>query len=120
MHKQMIQFLEINNLLYNRQGGYRANNSCDDITADLIDEVLTNKKSKLKNSILFVDYTSAFDLMPINRLVEKCKGYRFTSNQASLISSYLKNRSYVFSVHGHLSRKCQLSSGVPQGSVLGP
>ena len=58
--------------------------------------------------------------MPIDRLVAKCKGYGLNSNQTKLIESYLKGREYIFSVNGHLSKRCKLSSGVPQGSVLGP
>ena len=45
----------------------------------------------------------------------------FTKNQIKLIGSYLKNRRFLFFVNGsYASKPCNLSSGVPQGSVLGP
>jgi len=109
-----------NNLFYYRQHGYRENHSTSYLTADLIDDLLRYKDEKLLTSILFVDFTSAFDLMPIDRLIAKLKGYQLTHKQQNLIKSYLTDRKYIFSVNGVQSIECKLEAGVPQGSVLGP
>ena len=46
IHNQIVRHMESNKLLYNRQAGYRVNNSCDDITADLMDDILKLKDLK--------------------------------------------------------------------------
>jgi len=117
---KMVDHLIINNLLFHRQHGYRQGHSTNDLTADLIDELLMLKNKRILTSVLFIDFTSAFDLMPVQRLVAKLKGYGFTSKNQKQIQSYLSDRKYVFMVNGINSIDCNLACGVPQGSVLGP
>ena len=118
--EQLLFHFNINDLFFIRQAGYRTQHSCDDITADLIDEILKNKNSKYLQSALFLDYTGAFDFMSIDRLVVKLYGYRLLSCQVKLLESYLTNRNFRFSVNGYTSSRCWLSSGCSQGSCLGP
>ena len=54
---------------------YRKFHSCEDITVDLLDDIFKDLDKKLKVSLLLVDYTSAFDLLSIKRLVVKLKAY---------------------------------------------
>ena len=118
--EQILSHFNSNKLFYIRQAGYRTDNSCDDITCDLVDEILINRENKFLQSILFIDYTGAFDFMSIERLVIKLYGYRFLNSQVKLLESYLTNRSFKFVVNGHTSKNCWLSSGCSQGSCLGP
>jgi len=117
---QLVDYLESNKLLFFRQHGYRTNHNTNHLTADLIDELLRNKSDKKLCSVLFIDFTAAFDLMPIDRMIEKLRGYGATKNQQLLLGSYLRGRKYRFEVNGIRSRDCNLEAGVPQGSVLGP
>lgn len=121
MHEHLLNHFEKNKLFSSFQAGFRENHSCDDITADLLDTVLSNKKKKLFQSILFLDFKRAFDYMSIERLLIKLKGYKCSSTFTQLIKSYLTNRSFTFLVNGHLSSiACTLFSGCSQGSCLGP
>lgn len=52
--------------------------------------------------------------------LEKLKCYNFNENSCKLIESYLTNRYQSVRMDGVSSTRCELKTGVPQGSVLGP
>ena len=118
--EQLLSHFNANNLFYIRQAGYRVDNSCDDITTDLVDELLKNKALGYLQSNLFIDFTGAFDFMSIERLVVKLHGYGLLKSQVKLMNSYLSERNFQFVVNGYKSQPCWLSSGCSQGSCLGP
>ena len=53
-------------------------------------------------------------------LLNKLSSFGFDENFIMLISSYLSNRSQRVRINNILSYKGYISSGVPQGSILGP
>ena len=62
----------------------------------------------------------SFDTVPHQRLISKLKGYGITGNLLSWISDFLYQRTQHVNVNGNASPKVTVTSGVPQGSVLGP
>lgn len=69
---------------------------------------------------LFLDVSKAFDRVNHRFLIDQCRQYGFDSTSLSWLESYLSRRTIVTSVNGALSAPLPISSGVPQGSVLGP
>ena len=69
---------------------------------------------------IMVDFRKAFDLVDHDLLLRKLSLYRCGADFIRLMTSYLKSRSEVVSLHGKQSSSCKISSGVPQGSILGP
>lgn len=69
---------------------------------------------------LFIDYSKAFDHINHQILIKKLDRYGFRGNAAHLITSYLEHRKQRVHIDDCFSDLLPLSSGVPQGSILGP
>ena len=67
-----------------------------------------------------LDFAKAFDKVPHDLLLQKLTHYGISGNIHNWIKSWLMNRSQVVQVDGAQSDPVRVTSGVPQGSVLGP
>lgn len=70
--------------------------------------------------MIFFDFSKAFDKVPHNRLIYKLTKYRFNQQVVNWIKDWLSSRTSAVIAKGQTSRKFETTSGVPQGSVLGP
>ena len=68
---------------------------------------------------LFIDLKEPFDLVD-HILLHKLKLYHFTDSSILLFESYLKNRTQSVKLGNEIYSQLSVSSGIPQGSILGP
>jgi len=68
-----------------------------------------------------VDLSAAFDCLDHNLLLDRLStSFGIRGSALSQLTSYLTNRSQVVQIGKARSNLVSCSSGVPQGSVLGP
>ncbi len=113
-------FLTQNNLLDSNQSGFRSGHSTE--TALLSDvEALRLARADSKSAILILlDLSAAFDTVNHQILLSTLLRKGISGTALQWFESYLSNRSFKVSWRGEVSKSQHLTTGVPQGSVLGP
>lgn len=70
--------------------------------------------------IFYLDFQKAFDTVPHYRLFIKLISFGICGKTLKTIRDFLSERTFNVIVGDSMSESCEVSSGVPQGSVLGP
>jgi len=70
--------------------------------------------------VLYTDLAKAFDRVDTGILLQKVKAFGFSFQLVNFFKSYLTSRSCFVTYNGFSSLPFIPSSGVPQGSILGP
>lgn len=77
-------------------------------------------EDKLEVHSVYTDFSKAFDVVEHNMLVQKLGHAGICGSLLRWCESYLLNRSQIVKIRGFVSEPRGVSSGVPQGSHLGP
>ena len=74
----------------------------------------------IRNLILYFDFAKAFNTVHTKELLAKIQSYGIHGNILKWLTSFLTQRRQKVLVIGKSSGWCNVLSGIPQGSVLGP
>jgi len=121
VHKQVCDYLSLNNMFPQYQSGFRNLHSTSTSLLRVADDIRQAMDSKLITLLVLLDLSKAFDCVHHGLLLSKLKFLGFSDAVVGWFESYLLDRAHrVFVNEQDCSDWAFIDTGVPQGSVLGP
>ena len=103
-----------------KQHGFCTGRSCVTNLLEALDHIGSLLDSGSQVDTIYLDMSKAFDKVSHRRLVHKLIQAGFGGNLLNWFCSYLSSRRQRVTVLGATSEDLPVTSGVPQGSILGP
>ena len=113
-------FFIAENLLSNRQFGFRKDRSTELAIFDLLFKILPAFEMKKFAICVFLDYSACFDTICRDILICKLRKYGVRGMSLQLVKSYFSNRQQYVTYQEAKSVIMHQNIGVVQGSRLGP
>ena len=115
-----MNHLTENGIVTSEQHGFITGRSCMTQLLESMDawtEAVDNRGSV---DIIYTDFQKAFDSVPHRRLMEKVSACGIKGKLHDWIKDFLSNRTQYVVINGATSLVGKVTSGISQGSVLGP
>ena len=109
-----------NNMLALEQFGFCQGRSCTTQLLVTINDWFLNLDKNIPVDSVYLDFSKAFDCVPHRRLMSKLYAYGIRGQIFNWIQDFLSDRYQYVSINNCNSDMLNVTSGVPQGSVLGP
>ena len=119
LKEKIIEHMEINDLFSSSQHGGLRNRGIVSQLLEALENWTDNLDHGVQTDVLYFDFEKAFDRIPHQRLLKKLNSYGIRGNVLNWIKNYLDNRTQKVRLNETLSDPFPVTSGAPQGTVLG-
>ena len=116
IYNQTYNYFDQNKIFFAHQYGFRKQHSTELAVLELVDRTIYNLDNDETPINIFLDLSKAFDTLNHIILLNKLHHY----GSLNLFKSYLQNRKQYVVINNAKSETLDITTGVPQGSILGP
>ena len=120
MFNRCMDYIDKNDILNEKQFGFRKKHSTYMAIIELVDKVTSAVEKNESTLGIFLDLSKAFDTIDHDILLYKLEYYGFRGIVLNWFKSYLENRKQFVRYQSCDSEYKNIKCGVPQGSILGP
>lgn len=120
VHRQLHSYLSTNSLLHPNQFGFCPRHSTQDALLRTMDNWRLALNQRNCVGTAFIDLSKAFNSIDHSMLLGKLRSYGIDNLELRWFTGYLEGRQQRASVDGEFSEWANVTTSVPQGSILGP
>jgi hypothetical protein len=119
INTSILDYLYMNKLVNAVQHGFlRKHSTCTNLL-ESVHDWSAGLNDKHSANVVHIDFQKAFDTVSHPKLVLKLESYRISGHLLAWPKAFLFDRTQAVEILHCISDKVQVTSGVPQGSVLG-
>ena len=118
LYTRLLNF--VSNKISDNQHGFIPGKSITTNLIQLSNQVTCSLETGSQVDAIYLDLAKAFDFVDHQMLLNKLNLFDFNESSINWFQSYLKDRTQSVRLNGYISEPFVVTSGVAQGSKLGP